>query len=351
MFRMKPVMMFVVNILLLLLSWIFYKFPHGDEYLVLFVVPLIFILSPHVLTLKLTAVLFSLNLVFFIFYAFLGALNPIDVVVLTALLAISVGVGYLVKMLLETFVSYYRNRLSKIQHEYNDLVYKLEDTEQKGRSTENEFARLSRLYEVTKNLAPVLKLEDFFVALFGFLEDNFRFKHAHFLIFSEGEFSRAVSKSVGEADYHEEKEKILDYKAVVKYLKDQDSKPLFTDRREAGKLFDEINVRADTFLAFPLMVNDKISAVLAIEGAAKSSFPRFRILIPQATLELRKVEIYEQVQRLSIIDGLTEVYLRRYLMARLEESARFSSLKLSRIVKDAKRDKERFSLAGVYRDR
>lgn len=39
------------------------------------------------------------------------------------------------------------------------------------------------------------------------------------------------------------------------------------------------------------------------------------------------------------------------LMARLEQSTRFSSLKLSRIVKDAKRDKERFSLAGVYRDR
>lgn len=39
------------------------------------------------------------------------------------------------------------------------------------------------------------------------------------------------------------------------------------------------------------------------------------------------------------------------LMARLEESARFSALKLSRIVKDAKRDKERFSLAGVYHDR
>jgi len=39
------------------------------------------------------------------------------------------------------------------------------------------------------------------------------------------------------------------------------------------------------------------------------------------------------------------------LMARLEQSARFSSLKLSRIVKDAKRNKERFSLAGVYHDR
>jgi diguanylate cyclase (GGDEF)-like protein len=59
--------------------------------------------------------------------------------------------------------------------------------------------------------------------------------------------------------------------------------------------------------------------MLAIEGAAKSTFPRFRILIPQVTLELRKVELYEQVQKLSIIDGLTETYLRRYLMTRLEE--------------------------------
>ncbi len=58
--------------------------------------------------------------------------------------------------------------------------------------------------------------------------------------------------------------------------------------------------------------------------------------------------VLDEVRRIQI-DGRSEEPFS--LMARLEESTRFSSLKLSRIVKDAKRDKERFSLSGVYRDR
>ncbi|MGB2599792.1 MAG: GGDEF domain-containing protein [Candidatus Omnitrophota bacterium] len=319
MFKMKPVMMFVANILLILLSWVFYKFPQGDEYLVLFVISLIFIISPYVLTLLLTGVLFALNLAFFVFYRFIGALNSVDVAVLMALLAVSFGISYLVKLLFDAFVTYHRDNLSKVQQEYNNLVDRLDNIEREGRGTESELGRISGLYEVTKQLAPVLKFEGFFDALFDFLEDNFRFKTAHLLTFSNGKFSRGVSKNIKGEDYHGKEEKVLDYEAVVEYLKEQDNKPVFVERQATGKLFDSMNVRADTFLAFPLFVNDNISAILAIEGAAKSSFPRFRILIPQVTLELRKVELYEQVQKLSIIDGLTEVYLRRYLMTRLEE--------------------------------
>ena len=56
-----------------------------------------------------------------------------------------------------------------------------------------------------------------------------------------------------------------------------------------------------------------------MEGASRQSYGRFRILTSQIALEFRKVQLYEQVQKLSIIDGLTEVYLRRYMMDRLVE--------------------------------
>ena len=135
MLKMRPVMMFAGNILLILLSWIFYKFPHGDEYLVLFVTPLIFILAPYVLTLTSAGFLLSLNLIFFAFYCFIGALNVIDAVVLTLLLAVSFGISYLVKVLLGSFVSYQRRNLTKVQKEYNDIVSNLENIERRGRGT------------------------------------------------------------------------------------------------------------------------------------------------------------------------------------------------------------------------
>ncbi|MGB2630282.1 MAG: GGDEF domain-containing protein [Candidatus Omnitrophota bacterium] len=316
---MRPVIMFVANILLVALSWVFYKFPHGDEYLILFIIPLIFILSPYVLTLRQTGILLLFNLAFLIYYRVIGALNIIDIVILMLLFAGGMGISYLVKLLSEDFISYHRKNLSKVQQEYNDLVNRLEEIERDGRSEENELTRISRLYEVTKQLAPVLKFEGFFDALFDFLGDNFRFQIAHFLTFIDGKFSRGVSKNVGEEDYYEQKDKVLGYEEVVKYIKDQESNPVFLDRQSNSKMFRYMNIREDTFLAFPFFINDKISAVLAIEGASKASFDRFRILVPQVALELRKVELYEQVQKLSVIDGLTEVYLRRYLMTRLEE--------------------------------
>ncbi len=102
-------------------------------------------------------------------------------------------------------------------------------------------------------------------------------------------------------------------------MREREYKSFFMDREEEGEIMDAMNVRADTFMVFPLFVMDKISAIIAIEGAPRPSYNRFRILMPQIALEFRKVELYEQVQELSIIDGLTEVYLRRYLMVRLEE--------------------------------
>jgi len=164
-----------------------------------------------------------------------------------------------------------------------------------------------------------MKFEDLLNALFDFIEENFSFQTAHLLIFSKGKFLRGISKSVSEEYYHEDSELVLDYGKVVDYVKEREEKPFFMMKEEGAKVFDRLKVQAETFMAFPLLAGGKLSAILAVEGAPKMSFGRFRILIPQVALEFRKVELYEQVQELSILDGLTEVYLRRYLMDRLEE--------------------------------
>ena len=53
------------------------------------------------------------------------------------------------------------------------------------------------------------------------------------------------------------------------------------------------------------------------------------ILDSQLALQLKKVTLYESVEKLSITDGLTEIYLRRYFIDRLsEEIERSRRLKL-----------------------
>jgi len=319
MFKIKPVILFGLNILLILLSWMFYKFPRGDEYLILFLIPLVFIIAPFVLTLPVTGILLFMNLVFFTVYRFVGVLDLIDVFVLTLLLIAVGGGSYLVRSLYASFTTHYKSEIFIRQRKYNSIINELEVVDRKGRKIENELTRISRLYEVTKKLAPALKFEALLDALFDFLEKNFRFQTTHLLTFSKGEFSRGISKSGGYEKYDTSGKKILDYEKVVDHIRETDYKPFFASREEEPDLFKLFKVRADTFLVFPLLVGDKLCAILAIEGASKSSYGRFRILVPQIVLEFRKVELYEQVQELSIIDGLTEVYLRRYLMDRLEE--------------------------------
>ncbi len=321
MFKIKVISIFAINVIFLLLSWAFYLFPHGDEYLMLFVIPLICIVAPYVLTLRMMAFLLAGNFLFFVFYSVIGILNAVDVAVLMSLLVASSGISYMCMMLSRTFERFNRADVAGEEDKYNRVVRELENGERKGRTVEKELSRISRLYKITKQLESVLRFDDLFDALFDFLENNFQFGTAHLLVFNDGKFSQGVSKSVlGDRMDHGKRERKgpIDYKALVGYMGEKDFKSFYLDRKNAVDVFDSIGVRADTFLAFPLFVK-KISAILAIEGATKMGYNKINIIIPQIALELRKVELYEQVEKLSIIDGLTGVYLRRYLIDRLME--------------------------------
>jgi diguanylate cyclase (GGDEF)-like protein len=319
MFKMRAALIYGMNLLLMLISWLCYKYPQGDEYLVIYMISLLFMVAPFVMTPLFTGIMLGGNVAFFVFYLFLGALNPIDIFVLVLLFASCAAASYLVKALYETFAGCHKSNIRSEELRYNNIVNELDVIDRRGRKIESEFNRISRLYEITKKLAPVLKFEDLLNALFVFLGENFSSETTHLLIFSKGEFLKGISKQSGGGDYYEDPNKVLDYERVVGYCEKHGNKPFFATRSDESGAFDPLNIRSDTLMVFPLFAGEALSAILAIEGATKSSYGRFRILMPQIALEFRKVELYEQVQELSIIDGLTEVYLRRYLMSRLEE--------------------------------
>jgi diguanylate cyclase (GGDEF)-like protein len=318
MLRLRAFLVFTLNILLVLLSWIFYKYPHGDEYLVLFMISLIFMAAPSFISMRALVILYAGNLLFLCFYYALGALNVIDIITLSALFAACSAASYVVRGTYSSFLEYQKKHMMSEERKYNGIVNELETIDRRGRKIENELHRISRLYEVTKQLAPVLKFKDLLEALFGFLIENFRFETTHLLTLNKGEFSKGFSRSVKYTDYTEDGE-TLKYGRFAEHCEAKGYKPFFLLRSENEDIFEQLGIRGQTFMAFPVLSGENITAILAIEGATRSSFGRFRILLPQIALEIRKVELYEQVQELSIVDGLTEVFLRRYLMGRLEE--------------------------------
>ncbi len=90
-------------------------------------------------------------------------------------------------------------------------------------------------------------------------------------------------------------------------------------------LVDDANGRFASFNAlfpiwlFPLNVERQLIAALVIEGGNLNDFQKFEILASQLALQVKKVQLYETVKEISIIDGLTNVFVRRHFFERFRE--------------------------------
>jgi diguanylate cyclase (GGDEF)-like protein len=89
--------------------------------------------------------------------------------------------------------------------------------------------------------------------------------------------------------------------------------------------------------AYPVLLNDKMIAIVSLVGIEANDDPLLFILIDRFIAEMQRVKLYERVEMLAITDGLTGVYVRRHLTERLEgemdRSKRFG-LKLSLLMID-----------------
>ena len=73
---------------------------------------------------------------------------------------------------------------------------------------------------------------------------------------------------------------------------------------------------------FPLVLEGELNGLLCIQGSEKEDLAKFEVLASQLALQVRKVSLYEMVRELSIIDGLTGVFVRRHFLERFEEEIR-----------------------------
>ncbi len=315
--RLIQTILIVLNLALFAASKILHELPRADEYLVIFVIPILFVALPHYFRVRNILIFFAVNVIFLLYSSHDGILDGSDVTVLSILFIVSALASYLVLLLKKSYEKYYGKHVKAEEKKYNFIVSDLEKVEHRGRIVERELVRISRLYEVTKNLSSVLKFRDFLDALFEFLENNFKFDATHLMVFTEGKFTKGISRSIKEQDNAAGCE--INYKELVDFMKAEGGTPFYFERSEKEDFFKKIGIQADTFFAFPLYVKKDISAIIAIEGASKLGYNRFDIVVPQIILELKKVELYEQLEKLSIFDGLTNTYLRRHLMERLKE--------------------------------
>jgi diguanylate cyclase (GGDEF)-like protein len=81
------------------------------------------------------------------------------------------------------------------------------------------------------------------------------------------------------------------------------------------------------YLLLELKGERRLLGYLAFKGLNPTDKDKVLILVNQFALALRRLRLYQQIERLAITDSLTEVYTRRYILNRFEEEVTRSQIR------------------------
>ncbi len=205
-----------------------------------------------------------------------------------------------------------------------ELVEKLELLDREDREIkENEFL-IAGLFDITKKMSENLKFNDIFNVFSSFLKGNFLFRKCDLLVLNREEtgsprLGRAYS--VWQENGEDASKQIADYDRLIKnFVKDPQKIHASKDLNE--EILKNMGVEdpgVRTFTAIPLLNENRLAAILTVENLPTAELEKFLILSMQFALEIKKVLLYETVEKLAVTDSLTGLYLRRYFYERLSE--------------------------------
>lgn len=293
------------------------------------------------------------------------------------------------------------SRIQEATKSYEELAREDQAITQGNTRLEEQLLEMTRLYEITKAMSTTLKFGEVFAILSQVLQKVFRFTRCVLILVSQGEQNgrlqieklyeikppssqEALHREVpfrlrikpfdiekkvpsegttgtglGGELYWEKKDfeakgmgvskkdetlpttKPTSFdKTVVDLFSEQKLKThLYTKKAEENPFGECLPLapQTESFLAFPLIVEQEVIGLLSAENLPEHEVERFLIVAGQFAIELEKVKLYRKVQELAIMDGLTKVFVRRHLLERFQEELNRSTrhkLKLSCLILD-----------------
>jgi len=206
--------------------------------------------------------------------------------------------------------------LKKEDNAARDLLKALEGlSAREDEIREKELATLN-LYLITKKMSESLTFDDIFKVFSLFLKENFIFKRCNLVILNWDDPVTKIGDiySVVRNGENDAVGESIDYDRLMNLLLE---KPKKIEVSQGG-------AEAMAFTAIPLLSEKRLVAILTIEDISKDDIEKFDILAMQFALEIKKVLLYETVEKLAITDSLTGLYARRYFFERLNEEAQRS---------------------------
>lgn len=174
-----------------------------------------------------------------------------------------------------------KNELKRMEDRRASLSRRLDKIKQEKLYLERKLIDLSKLYTITKEMSFDIRFNELFSSLRNFIKDNFQFEKFKIVLFK-----------------YEKNKKSIDKVYEI-----------------GGKIED----KSRDIMSIPLVVRRRVISEILIENISKDDYSKFLILTPQVALQIERIKLFDEIERLSIMDGLTGTYLRRYFLERLKE--------------------------------
>ena len=182
---------------------------------------------------------------------------------------------------------------------------------------------ISSLYQAPKEMIATTTLKELIECMKKSIIGYFHFVKCKLIIFSFNEKEPQIDIVHNLPQPLRAADNLSGYEEILcDFMKGKRS-PLIVDRDSSMPPPDGFGLSEDirTFIAIPLVAGDRLNGVFVIEGALLDDMARFIILGHQFAIVLERIRLYELVQELAITDGLTDVFVRRYFLERLQEEA------------------------------
>jgi len=198
-----------------------------------------------------------------------------------------------------------KGELRRKQDRQRKFLDKLETIKRERIYLERKLKSLSELYAITKDMSFSVRFNELTKVLKNFLEDRFKIGKFTIILPETKEGKKPSWKTYEIQGSSKVSGNLTDEMRELMVSAAESKKPTSCDK---GKV-----------LAVPLIIRRKVIAVALAEGIIPDEHDKFLILASQIAFQIERISLFENVEKLSIMDGLTGTFRRRYFLERFAE--------------------------------
>jgi diguanylate cyclase (GGDEF)-like protein len=251
-------------------------------------------------------------------------LDPLNAFLSASVFAFFQVAALAYKRIIERETRDLENELASEENKANSLSEKLKLLEAEEHETKEDELLIVNLFEITKKMSENLRFIDIFNVFSTFLKGNFLFRKCDLLVLNWQDVNIPRLErvySVWQDAGDDASKQAANYDKLIRNFIANPRK-IHASKDSGARILEDLGVEDQwvrTFTAIPLFNENTLAAILTVENLSTEELEKFLILSMQFALEIKKVLLYETVEKLAITDSLTGLYLRRYFQDRLNE--------------------------------